>query len=182
MGEQRGSGAAFGGGGPRDAATGTARPDADAGAAPSGAGAVHPGGAPGGRPQRRGISRRAFLGLGGTAALTLLLAPRLAWGGVGGGSWGNAGGTAYPGSHFGYDGGWGYSSNGKVWLAVSSNATIGRMTELFVEIAVTSYYANGGGSRPRGLPTTPTLTSTRSCATRRSLAVLHERLLRYHLR
>ena len=148
MGEQRGSGAAFGGGGPRDAATDTARPDADAGAAPSGAGAAHPGGAPGGRPRRRGISRRAFLGLGGTAALTLLLAPRLAWGGVGGGSWGNAGGTAYPGSHFGYDGGWGYSSNGKVWLAVSSNATIGRMTELFVEIAVTSYYANGGAWSP----------------------------------
>ena len=96
------------------------------------------------QPRDRAIARRRFLGLGGAAALSLLLAPRLAWGGVGGGSWGSAGATAHPGSHFGYDGGWGYSSNGKVWLAVSCNATVGRMTELFLEVSVTSYYANGG--------------------------------------
>lgn len=95
-------------------------------------------------PRGRSIARRTFLGLGGAAALSLLLAPRLAWGGVGSGSWGDAGGTARPGAHFGYDGGWGYSSNGCVWLAVSCNATIGRMTELFLEVSVASYYANGG--------------------------------------
>ncbi|MBX9032895.1 RICIN domain-containing protein [Gordonibacter massiliensis (ex Traore et al. 2017)] len=92
----------------------------------------------------RSIARRTFLGLGGAAALSLLLAPRLAWGGVGGGSWGEVGAVAHPGSHFGYDGGWGHSSNGCVWLAVSCNATVGRMTELFLEMSVTSYYANGG--------------------------------------
>ncbi len=56
------------------------------------------------QPRDRAIARRTFLGLGGAAALSLLLAPRLAWGGVGGGSWGSAGATAHPGSHFGYDG------------------------------------------------------------------------------
>lgn len=35
------------------------------------------------QPRDRAIARRRFLGLGGAAALSLLLAPRLAWGGVG---------------------------------------------------------------------------------------------------
>lgn len=92
----------------------------------------------------RRITRRAFLGLGGAAAASLLLGSRLAWGSVGGGEWGNVGAVATPGSHFGYDGGWGYSSNGRVWIAVSCNATVGRVTELFLSVSVASYYANGG--------------------------------------
>ena len=67
---------------------------------------------------------------------------------MGGGGWGAIGSVAAPGNHFGYDGGWGYSDNGKVWLSVRCDAVVGRMTELFLEISVTSYYANGGVWNP----------------------------------
>ncbi|WP_080802103.1 RICIN domain-containing protein [Arabiibacter massiliensis] len=52
--------------------------------------------------------------------------------------------SAYPGNNFGYDSGWGYSSDDKVWLSVRCDATVGRMTELYLEMSVKSYYANGG--------------------------------------
>ncbi len=101
--------------------------------------------------KKRILTRRSFLGIGAIATLSLFLAPRFAWGGVGGGAWGNYGGRAWIGSHYGYDGGWfyapgtpGYFAANKVWLAVSSNATVARMSDLLCEIAVSSYYANWG--------------------------------------
>ncbi|WP_162610860.1 RICIN domain-containing protein [Gordonibacter sp. An230] len=97
---------------------------------------------------RATVSRRAFLAAGTAAGLSWLVGTKAAWGGVGGGGWGAIGSVAAPGNHFGYDGGWGYSDDGKVWLSVSCNATVGRMTELFLEISVTSYYANGGVWNP----------------------------------
>lgn len=103
-------------------------------------------GGPGAR--RRPLSRRAFLGLGGAAALMLLAGSRMAWAGVGSGAWGDCGAVAYPGSHFGWDGGRGYSSNGCAWISVSCNASVGRMTELLVQFSVSSYYANGGAWTP----------------------------------
>ena len=97
------------------------------------------------RPRKgRAVTRRSFAALASVAALSMFLPASRAWAGVEGGGWGSIGATAYPGNHFGYDGGWGYSGNGKVWLSVSCNATVGRMTELLVQISVTSYYANGG--------------------------------------
>lgn len=97
----------------------------------------------GGRP----ITRRSLLKGGLSSGILLALGvwgiPK-AFAGVGGGGWGNNWGTAYVGSSFGYDGGWGYSRDGRVWLSVSSNCSVPRMSELLCEISVTSYYANGG--------------------------------------
>lgn len=94
--------------------------------------------------RRTAITRRALLGAGAAAALAWLAGGRLAWGGVGGGGWGDIWDYAYPGNNFGYDSGWGYSSDGKVWLSVRCDASVGRMTELYLEVSVKSYYANGG--------------------------------------
>lgn len=93
------------------------------------------------------MARRTFLGFTGITALSFFL-PFQAFAGVGGGAWGSCGASAAPGNHFGYDGGWGCSRDGKVWLSVSANCTIGRMTELYLQIDVTSYYANGGVWNP----------------------------------
>lgn len=97
---------------------------------------------------RAPMTRRAFLAAGTAVGLSWLAGTKVAWGGVGGGGWGAIGSVAAPGNHFGYDGGWGYSDNGKVWLSVRCDAVVGRMTELFLEISVTSYYANGGVWNP----------------------------------
>lgn len=91
--------------------------------------------------------------------MSLFLGTRFAWGGVGGGAWGSYDRTARPGSHFGYDDGWSFSSNGKVWLSASCNCTVGRMTELYLEIGVDAYVACGGIWNPtwlRDMPDTPT--------------------------
>ncbi|MEG0461275.1 RICIN domain-containing protein [Gordonibacter sp.] len=105
------------------------------------------------------MGRRTFLGLGGAAALMALLGPRVAWGGVGGGPWGAYGDTALPGAHFGYDAGWSYSYDDCVWLSASCNCTVGRMTELFMEVSVDAYVACGGIWYPTwspDMPDTPT--------------------------
>lgn len=98
--------------------------------------------------ERTKLTRRAFIGGGVALALAAALGVKFAWGDVGGGDWGSVGAAAAPGNHFGHDGGWGYSNNRKVWLSVRCDATVGRMTELFLEISVTSYYANGGYWHP----------------------------------
>ena len=67
---------------------------------------------------RAPMTRRAFLAAGTAVGLSWLAGTKVAWGGVGGGGWGAIGSVAAPGNHFGYDGGWGYSDNGKVWLSV----------------------------------------------------------------
>lgn len=92
------------------------------------------------------ISRRTFIKIGAVTAVAAGLGmwSRYAYAGVGGGGWGNNGGTASVGSHFGEDGGWAYSYDGCVWLSVSSNATVTRMSELLTEIEVSAYYANAG--------------------------------------
>lgn len=107
----------------------------------------------------RFLTRRAFAALGGIAALSLFLGSRLAWGGVGSGAWGSYGGTASPGAHFGYDAGWAYSYDGTVWMSASCNCTVGRMTELFLEIGVDAYVACNGAWNPTwspDMPDTPT--------------------------
>lgn len=109
--------------------------------------------------KRRPLTRRALLGLGAAAALGAVFGPRLAWGGVGSGPWGAYGATAYPGSRFGYDAGWSYSYDGRVWLSASCNCTVGRMTELFMEVSVDAYVACGGVWTPTwspDMPDTPT--------------------------
>lgn len=109
--------------------------------------------------RHRAMARRTFLGLGGVAALSLLVGTRLAWGGVGGGAWGSYGSTAYPGSHFGFDAGWAYSYNRCVWLSASCDCTVGRMTELFLEVRVDAYVACNGIWSPTwspDIPDTPT--------------------------
>lgn len=108
---------------------------------------------------KRLMTRRTFIGLGGAAALIALFGWRSAWGGVGGGAWGEYGAEAYPGSHFGYDAGWSYSYDGCVWLSASCNCTVGRMTELFMEVSVDAYVACGGIWYPTwspDMPDTPT--------------------------
>lgn len=90
------------------------------------------------------LTRRAFIGGGAALALAGALGAKFAWARVGGGGWGAIGAVAAPGNNFGYDGDWGFSNDWKVWLSVSCNATVDRMTELFLQISVTSYYANGG--------------------------------------
>lgn len=94
--------------------------------------------------ESKAFSRRAFLGLAGIASLSMFLPVTKAFAGVGGGGWGNNWGTAFIGSGFGCDGDWGYSSDGNVWLSVSANCSVTRMSELLVEMSVTSYYANAG--------------------------------------
>lgn len=117
--------------------------------------------------RRRSLTRRAFVGAGGLAALGLLTGSRLAWAGVGGGGWGAVGGVAQPGARFGYDAGWSYSYDGCVWLATSCNCTVGRMTELFLEIRVDAYVACGGIWNPTwspDMPDTPTYAYIRNDA------------------
>ncbi len=105
------------------------------------------------------FTRRAFMALGGVTALSLFLGYRFAWGKVGGGAWGSYGGTASPGVRFGYDAGWAYSYDGTVWMSASCNCTVGRMTELFLEIGVDAYVACNGVWNPTwspDMPDTPT--------------------------
>ncbi len=111
------------------------------------------------RVGRKRVTRRAFVGLGAAAVLSLAIGPRLAWGEVGSGAWGSRGGWAHPGSHFGFKAGWSYSYDECVWLSASCDCTVGRMTELFVEIRVDAYVACGGIWTPTwspDIPDTPT--------------------------
>ena len=91
------------------------------------------------------MTRRAALkGTAAALACAMMWNAGRAWAGVGGGDWGCNDAVAAPGNYFGHDGGWAYSSDGTCWISLSANCTIGRMTELYLNVTVKAYFANGG--------------------------------------
>lgn len=95
--------------------------------------------------ERRPVTRRTALkGTAAVLACAMMWDAGRAWAGVGGGDWGCNDAVAAPGNYFGHDGGWAYSSDGTCWISLSANCTIGRMTELYLNVTVKAYFANGG--------------------------------------
>lgn len=94
----------------------------------------------------RSLSRRGFFAITSVSALGLILwdkIPAFAIG-VGGGAYGNYDGTCDIGATAGYAGGWSYSGDGTCWLSicVEGGATWG--SELYTDLALSTYYACGG--------------------------------------
>ena len=101
--------------------------------------------AEGSKKDRKPVTRRAALkGTAAALACAMMWDAGRAWAGVGGGDWGCNDAVAAPGNYFGHDGGWAYSSDGTCWISLSANCTIGRMTELYLNVTVKAYFANGG--------------------------------------
>jgi hypothetical protein len=91
----------------------------------------------------RNISRRGAAILFGAAIASWFL-PKFAFADVGGGAWGNANGTASPGTGFGFDNGWAVWTDGTGWVSGSVNVTCDWATELYYHFVVRMFIACGG--------------------------------------